>query len=220
MATFVANGLLRAVADFQSGQWSWGDIANGYRSGHGNINSCRKIHQFNWIDYQVSNRNRKYALGSLCMSTWKIFKTTLKAHRLAPAVPLMDNHRTLLKGIACGWAGINLISMFGDKPVTVKKLTAKNTTLWDATPFLLFIVNLALTTLELRTNPRKVLVSYATLALCVADSYKYLPSQVSYVMNTILPLPMRAVSIYYADSNWKRAALIGEGIISVFSKLQ
>ncbi len=211
MAAFVVKGVSQGLRDFQIGNWSYGDLANGYRSGHGNITSSDKITILNgqayYFEHFYYNENTSFVL-----STWKIFKTTLKALRLAPLVPFFSHHTTAIKTMACGWVGMNVLQLcFGVKRPPATKL--RDITLWKATPYLLFALNLFLTTLELHTNPRKVLVSYTVLALNLADEGKLLPKQVSYVMNTLLPLPLRAVSIYYADSNVKRLMLGAEGII-------
>jgi hypothetical protein len=211
----VQEGFNRVLA----GNWKMIDVANGFRSGFGNANTFYNLAESSDAlkSWAVGDYNWKRFWQTWIGSSWKIGKTTLKAHRLAPIAPLLANHMTVLKCAAAGWAGMNLLallhhSMGGEDSAIEYTFFG---TIWMQTPNALLLTNIALTTLELQVNFTKALVSFITMGISYLEFKGKEVKHRDKFWNWVLPISMRAVVFYYGN-NWQRSMIAVDAVTSAF----
>ena len=182
------------------------DLANGYRSGFGNALTYYNLSTRN---FSIQNQafdlsNGKLFYNSWIQSSWKIAKTALKAHRVAPTLSLLSNHRTAIKCMAVSWAGMNLLAVIQHElrgcPRIGYTLVGK---IWENTPQALLMTNVALTILELQVNFTKAFISLLSMGISYLDFKDNRPHDRNVIWNWVLPLSMRGIVFYYGN-RWQR----------------
>lgn len=212
MATSFAQDVTKGLNSVLAGKWQWIDLGNGCRSGYGTVNTWRNLSELN---HQIHNRrmvqqNFFLFLSSLVQSSWKITRTAIKAHRVAPALPLLAHHTTAIKCTAAVWIGMNLLALC--KHSVSKGQHIGETffgSVWERTPDALLVTNIVLTALELRTNFTKAAVSFVSMGITYLDGKrsKHLP-----VWQWVCPVAARALVFYYGN-NWQRT-MVGIDIVT------
>lgn len=212
MATGFVQDVTRGFNAALAGNWQWIDLGNGCRSGFGTINSWRNLSKLNHRihDLQIGQKNFLSFLSSFVQSSWKITRTAIKAHRVAPALPLLAQHTTAIKCTAAAWIGMNAMAFIshglGQGPEIGETFFGS---IWERTPDALLATNIALTALELRTNFTKAAVSFISMGITYLDEKrpKHLP-----VWQWVCPVAARALVFYYGNS-WQRA-MVGIDIVT------
>ncbi|HUD01903.1 MAG TPA: hypothetical protein VMR37_06215 [Rhabdochlamydiaceae bacterium] len=209
----VQEGFSKVLA----GDWRMINVANGFRSGFGNANTFYNLSESTEVlkNLAVGDNNWTRFWKTWIGSSWKIGKTTLKAHRLAPIQPLLANHMTALKCAAASWAGMNLLTLIHHS-LCGPDSTIENTffgTIWVQTPNALLITNIALTTLELQVNFTKAVVSFITMGISYFEFKGKELKQRDKFWNWVLPISMRAVVFYYGN-NWQRTMIAVDAVTS------
>jgi hypothetical protein len=209
----VQEGFSRVLA----GNWEMIEVANGFRSGFGNANTFYNLADSTHVlkSWAIDDNNWSRFWKTWLSSTWKIGKTTLKAHRLAPTVSLFANHLTALKCAAAGWALMNYVALiqhcfYGHDSAIENTVFG---TIWVQTPNALLITNIALTALELQVNFTKAVVSFISMGICYFDFKGKKPEQRDKFWNWVLPISMRAVVLYYGN-NWQRTMIAVDAVTS------
>lgn len=218
MATSFAQDVTKGLNNVLAGNWAWIDVANGFRSGYGTVNSFWNLSSLNTRiqDLCVTERNFFSFAQSWIQSSWKIARTAIKAHRLAPAFSLLANHTTALKCTAVGWIGMNLLAYL--QLATNRDDAIENTlfgSVWQNTPQALLVTNIALTALELRVNFTKAAISFASMGISYLDG-KRNPKDGNTVWNWVCPIAARSLVLYYGN-NWQRT-MVGIDIATSTAK--
>ena len=207
MATSYAQDVTRGLNTVLAGNWLWLDVANGFRSGYGTVNSYENLSQRNLRikDRPVVNQTFSDFVQSFIQSSWKITRTTIKAHRIAPAFPFLASRTTALKCTAVGWIGMNVLALLQHALMRKDDSLIEDTAfgaIWQNTPNALLVTNIALTALELRINFTKAAISFVSMGISYLD-IKWDPKKRSSLWNWGLPIAARSVVLYYGN-NWQR----------------
>ncbi|MBS0647831.1 MAG: hypothetical protein JSS10_01245 [Verrucomicrobia bacterium] len=181
MATGFLQDVTKGLNTVLAGNWHWVDLGNGLRSGFGTIHTWQKLSELNTEihDRKMGQQNFFSFLSSLVQSSWKITRTAIKAHRVAPALPLLAQHTTAIKCTAAAWMGMNALAFIahglGQGPAIGETFFGS---IWERTPSALLATQIALTALELRTNFTKAAISFVSMGITYFDGKrsKYLPS--------------------------------------------
>lgn len=219
MATSFAQNVTKGLNNILAGNWAWIDVANGFRSGYGTVNSFGNLSSLNARiqDISVTEKSFLSFAQSFIQSSWKITRTAIKAHRLAPTLPLLARNLSVIKYTAAGWIGMNFFAYF--QHATNRDDGIENTlfgSVWENTPYALLLTNIALTALELRVNFTKAAISFVSMGISYLDVQRK-PQNRSYVWNWVCPIAARSLVLYYGN-NWQRA-MIGIDIATSTAKL-
>lgn len=219
MATSFVQDVTKGLNTTLAGNWAWIDVANGFRSGYGTVNSFGNLSSLNAKiqDISVTEKSFLSFAQSFIQSSWKITRTTIKAHRLAPILPLLARNLTVIKYTAAGWIGMNFFAFL--QHATNRDDSIESTlfgSVWENTPQALLLTNIALTALELRVNFTKAAISFVSMGISYLDAQRK-PQHRSYVWNWVCPIAARSLVLYYGN-NWQRA-MIGIDIATSTAKL-
>lgn len=191
------------------GTWNWGDVAFGFRSGLLlNEPVVTVINYNNQIRQPKLNPVSSFMMGTLP------FLPVQKFGKLARVDSLAASY---YNGLCLMSSALGLANLFAiQRNIYNLKTTEARTTFdkwiiraWRTTPYLVLYTNIALITLELRSNYMKAAVALTVTFLARLSIAKITPPSWAWYLNPGLRIPMDMVALYYASNKNRFVILVG-----------
>lgn len=206
------KSFLQIPNNISQGTWNWGDVALGFRAGLLPTQLCLRALQFtpsiyfegdgitpikNAIPYNVATVTTHGRVLGIARTEHFILQNLKTLQQIYFASLLINQAAQMYH---------KHIQHKQNSSTREKKLASY---ILQSTPFIMLLINAALSILELRSNRMKATVSLAVTSLALLDSFGVMPRAFGGYLNPGLRIPLDLMALYYSNNRDRFAIAAG-----------
>lgn len=163
------------------------NVAKGFRAGSGGV----KFYHF----VEKCEANKEHS-KTWMMTSWSALRTSHRIWNVGKSVSVINKYQIPTFLFTAGLLLLNTQTWALKLHESESRFGRFSCAVWQITPALLTVVNLALVAIEITTKPAKATVAAVVLLISILDYYGKIPEKASWVLNKVIPLPMAGIAFY------------------------